>query len=172
MRSGAGACPGADLPNTILLYLVWHTHHSHPRIVIFGHLRCTRKSEFVCNRNHWTRKSESFGGHSQPTPLTLSLPVFWQICFLNATFILTVNGIMPYEASTFSEIVILQFFLSITFDKYLKSELSKLKTHWRRQNIWNWGNLNQGSGGCPSRRSATLAVCYDVAVRRRWQRKS
>ena len=30
----------------------------------------------------------------------------------------------------------------------------------------------QGLGGGPSRRSATLAVCYDVADRRRWQGKS
>ena len=45
--------------------------------------------------------------------LTLSLPIFWKICCLSATFISVVRGIMPYEASTFFKILILQFFYLI-----------------------------------------------------------
>ena len=50
--------------------------------------------------------------------------------FLSATFIATVKGIMPYEVSTFSKILILGFLLSIhvIFYKYSKSDLSKQKT--------------------------------------------
>ena len=59
--------------------------------------------------------------------LTLSLPIFWHTRFLSTTFILTVRGIMPYEASTFSKIAIIQFLLSITFYKYPKSDLSSLR---------------------------------------------
>ena len=79
--------------------------------------------------------------------LTLSLPIFWQICLLSATFISAVRGIMPYEASTFSKILILQFFLLIAFNKYPNCDLSKLKTPWAQQNVCKWGTENNLSFG-------------------------
>ena len=70
--------------------------------------------------------------------LTLSLPIFWQICFLSATFVLVVRGIMPYEAFTFFKILISQFILLKTFYEYPKSDLSKLKTPWTQQIVCKW----------------------------------
>ena len=62
---------------------------------------------------------------------------FLTCMFSQCHIILKVKGVMPYEASTFSKNLVLQFLLSVTFYKYLKSksDLSKLKTPWRQQNV-------------------------------------
>ena len=48
--------------------------------VLWANMRCTFMRAFVLTV--WQ--------------LTLSLPIFWQICFLSATFISAVRGIIPY----------------------------------------------------------------------------
>ena len=90
--------------------------------------------------------------------LTLSLPIFWQFCSLSATFILTSRGIMESQAYKFSRILFFLPFLSITFHKYPKFEVSKSRIHWTLHNFCKERDLNKARGGCPSRRSATLAV--------------
>ena len=105
--------------------------------------------------------------------LTLSLPIFWQFCSLSATFILTGKGHnIESQAYKFSKIIIFLPFLSMTFKKYPKFEISKSIILWTQNNVCKQGDVNKYRRGGPSRRSATLAVCYDVADRRRWQWKS
>ena len=90
--------------------------------------------------------------------LTLSLPIFWQFCSLSATFILTASGIVESQAYKFSTILFFLHFLSITFNKYPKFEVSKSIILWILHNVCKQRDLNKGWGGGPSRRSATLAV--------------
>ena len=104
--------------------------------------------------------------------LTLSLPIFWQFCSLSATFILNIRGIVESQAFKFSKKKFFQPFLSITFNKYPKFEVSKSKIRCTLHNVSKQRDLNNVRGGGPGRRSATLAVWYDVADRRRWQWKS
>ena len=79
---------------------------------------------------------------------------------------------MESQAYKFSEILIFVAFLSNTFDKYPKFKVSKSKILWPLHKVYKQRDLNKVRRGGPSRRSATLAVCYDVADRRRWQWKS
>ena len=99
--------------------------------------------------------------------LTLSLPIFWQICSLSAKIISTVKGITSYEVSTFSKLLLLQFFLFITFHKYPKSYFTKLKTHQTQHDFCKWEILHRvregvqvGDGGSLlwRRQLATLAA--------------
>ena len=68
-------------------------------------------------------------------PLTLSLPHFWQNCFLSATFIITIRIILPYVAQNLPKILIFRLWFSTIFQKCPKSELSKLKYFLELQNI-------------------------------------
>ena len=89
--------------------------------------------------------------------LTLSLPHFWRICSLSATFILPSRGILRLVASTFSKILFFHFLVLITFYKYSKSELSIKKKLWTTQNVCKSGSLNR------------VGKVVQVADRRRWQ---
>ena len=101
----------------------------------------------------------------QDTLLTLSLPIFWQFCSPSATFISTASGIMESQACKFSKILFFVPFLLITFNKYPKFEVSKPRIRWILHYVCKQRDL-KGRGG------SALAVCYDVADRRRWQWKS
>ena len=100
--------------------------------------------------------------HAYKFCLTLSLPIFWQLCSLSATFILTARGILESQANINSLKFYFFFvlFLSITFNKYPKFEVSTSIIVWTLHNVCKQRGLNKVWGGSPSRRSATLAVCY------------
>ena len=76
---------------------------------------------------------------------------------------------MESQGYNFSKILLYLPFLSITFNKYPKFEKSKSRILLALHNVCKLSDLSKVRGGGPSRRSATLAVCYDVADRRRWQ---
>ena len=106
------------------------------------------------------------------TAITLLLPTFWQFCSLSATFIFNSRGIVKSQAYNCLKFYFFLPFLSITFNKYPKFEVSKSRILWILHNVCKQKDLNNVSWRGPSRRLATLAVCYDVADRRRWQWKS
>ena len=76
---------------------------------------------------------------------------------------------MESQAHNFSKILFFRSFLLFTFNKFPKFEVSKSRILLTLHNVCKQRYLNKVRGGGPSRRSATLAVCYDVAERRRWQ---
>ena len=78
---------------------------------------------------------------------------------------------MESQAYNFSKFFFLPFLL-IKFNEYHKFEVSKSKILRTLHNVCKQRELNKIRGCEPSRWSATLAVCYDVADRRRWQWKS
>ena len=76
---------------------------------------------------------------------------------------------MESQAYKFSKIRFFLPFLSIIFKNYPKFEVSKSRILLTPHNVCKQRDLDKARGGVPSRWSATLAVCYDVADRRRWQ---
>ena len=88
--------------------------------------------------------------------LSLSLQISWQICFLSATVILTLTGIMPYESSTFSKILILVCILSIYISSIPKSWLIKTTIHNEDNRMSVNGDCKQCWGGGQCCRSATF----------------
>ena len=86
--------------------------------------------ECTYTQNSWIIMSQTVNTttwHNNCISLTLSLPIFWQICFLSATFISVMRGIMSYDASTYSKILMLYVLLLITSYEFPKSDLSKNK---------------------------------------------
>ena len=85
-------------------------------------------------------KSNFIWSFSERISLTLSLPIFWQICSLSATFILTFSGILPLVASTISKILIFHSLLLIMFKKIFKIWVIKCKKHLGQHRL----SVNQG----------------------------
>ena len=89
--------------------------------------------------------------------LTLSLPIFWQFCFLSATFILTARGTMERQAYRFSKIVFFYLFFQLRLTQILnlKYEIQEYFEHYVRSvNEGTWIRLGKG---------------VQVADRRHWQ---
>ena len=88
--------------------------------------------------------------------LTLSLPIFWQLCSLCATFILSTRGVDESQAYKSSEMLFVLPFLSITFNNYSKFEVSMSRILWTLHNVCKRRNFNKVRG-------------IQVTDRRRWQ---
>ena len=83
--------------------------------------------------------------------LTLSQPVFWKICFLSAAFISVLRGIMQYKTSTFSKILILQFFqLHFWIPKVWLITITPPPPSAQQKNPCKWGTLNMVKNGANS----------------------
>ena len=69
----------------------------------------------------------------------------------------------PYEAPSFSKLLILQFLLYITFINTPKSYLSTLNSTWTQSNVCQWGTLKSVREGVQS------AHVWGLLRRRRWR---
>ena len=94
----------------------------------------------------------------QKKSLTLSLPIFWKICSLSATFILTARGIVKSQAYKFSKIY---FFFYLFFQLRLIN-IQNLK----HQSLYYFEHytmsINKGT-------KIRFGEGVKVADRRRWQ---